>query len=99
MFSLSLAISSFVVIFLAELPDKTALAALILATRFKARDVVLGAGLAFTVQTIIGVAAGSVLTLLPVLPIRVASGLGFLVFAYLAYQRAGQDEAEEETAG
>jgi putative Ca2+/H+ antiporter (TMEM165/GDT1 family) len=99
MFSVPLILSTFALIFVAELPDKTALAALILATRFRARDVVLGAGLAFTVQTIIGVAAGSVLTLLPVLPIRVASGVGFLIFAYLAYRRSGENEAEKETAG
>lgn len=95
MFSSSLAISSFLLIFLAELPDKTALAALILATRFKARDVILGAGLAFAIQTIIGVAAGSILTLLPVTPIRIASGLGFLVFAFLSLWR--KDDADEES--
>jgi hypothetical protein len=99
MFSIPLVVSTFGLIFLAELPDKTALAALVLATRFRARDVVLGAGLAFTIQTIVGVAAGSVLTLLPVMPIRVASGVGFLIFAYLAYKRASEKEAKEETAG
>ena len=96
MISLSLILSTFFVIFLAELPDKTALAALILATRFKARDVIVGAGLAFAIQTIVAVAAGSVLTLLPVMPIRIASGLGFLIFAVLSLRR--KDEAIEEGA-
>ena len=97
--SLPLIVSTFGVIFIAELPDKTALATLLLATRLRARAVFLGAGLAFAVQTIIGVAAGSVLTLLPVTPIHIASGIGFLVFAFLALRRKPEeDEAEEESA-
>ena len=49
----------FGVIFLAELPDKTALATLVLATRHRATPVFLGAALALTVQSIIAVGAGS----------------------------------------
>ena len=93
MISLSLVLSTFCIIFIAELPDKTALAALILATRLRARDVIIGAWAAFAVQTLVGVAAGSILTLLPVTPIRIASGIGFLVFAFLAFRR--KEEAEE----
>lgn len=96
-FSLAVILSTFGIIFIAELPDKTALAALVLATRHRARDVVLGAGLAFLVQTVVGVAAGSVLTLLPVQPIRIASGLGFLVFAVLALRRK-EDEGDAAAA-
>jgi putative Ca2+/H+ antiporter (TMEM165/GDT1 family) len=96
MFSIPLVISTFLVIFVAELPDKTALAALILATRFRMRDVIAGAWLAFVVQTLVGVAAGSVLTLLPVTPIHIASGVGFLVFALLALVRKSEEEEHEE---
>jgi putative Ca2+/H+ antiporter (TMEM165/GDT1 family) len=46
-----LVLSTFGVVFVAELPDKTALASLILATRYPARQVVVGAWLAFVVQT------------------------------------------------
>ena len=92
MISLPLILSAFGVIFVAELPDKTALAALILATRYRARDVILGAWAAFLVQTLVGVAAGSVLTLLPAQPIRIASGLGFLLFAFLAFRRRDEEE-------
>jgi putative Ca2+/H+ antiporter (TMEM165/GDT1 family) len=46
-----LVLSTFGVVFVAELPDKTALASLILATRYPARQVVVGAWLAFLVQT------------------------------------------------
>ena len=46
-----LVLSTFGVVFVAELPDKTAFASLILATRYPARQVVVGAWLAFLVQT------------------------------------------------
>lgn len=96
--SLAVILSTFAIIFVAELPDKTALATLVLATRHRARDVVLGAGLAFLVQTLVGVAAGSVLTLLPAQPIRIASGLGFLVFAVLSFRRQEEDAAKDAAA-
>jgi putative Ca2+/H+ antiporter (TMEM165/GDT1 family) len=92
----SLVASTFCIIFIAELPDKTALAALILATKYKARDVIVGAWLAFLVQTIVAVAAGSVLTLLPAQPIRVASGIGFLVFSFLALRRKQEEDLAKE---
>ena len=96
MVSLPLIFSTFCIIFIAELPDKTALAALILATKYKARDVIMGAWLAFLAQTVVGVAAGSVLTLLPAKPIRIASGMGFLVFSFLALRRNAEEDQEEE---
>jgi putative Ca2+/H+ antiporter (TMEM165/GDT1 family) len=95
--SLPLILSTFGIIFIAELPDKTALAALVLAAKFKPRDVILGAWLAFVIQTIIAVVAGSFLTLLPKQPIHIASGLGFLVFAVLAFRRKEDEAAAEET--
>jgi putative Ca2+/H+ antiporter (TMEM165/GDT1 family) len=95
-FSLPLALSTFGIIFIAELPDKTAIAALVLATRYKARDVVAGAWLALLVQTVIAVIAGGLLTLLPALPVRIAAGLGFIVFAYFAFTRKEDAEEQEE---
>ena len=86
-----LVLSTFGVVFVAELPDKTALASLILATRYPARQVVVGAWLAFLVQTAVAVAAGSVLQLLPTQPVRVAAGLSYLVFAVLALRRKQAD--------
>ena len=80
----------------AELPDKTALATLMLATRLPPRQVVLGAWLAFLIQTLVAVLAGSLLQLLPELPVRIAAGLGFLAFAVLAFRRRVEEEIEEE---
>jgi Ca2+/H+ antiporter, TMEM165/GDT1 family len=86
-----LALSTFGVVFVAELPDKTAFASLILATRYPARQVVVGAWLAFLVQTAVAVTAGGVLQLLPRQPVRVAAGLSFLLFAVLALRRKQAD--------
>jgi Ca2+/H+ antiporter, TMEM165/GDT1 family len=57
--------TAFAVVFLAELPDKTALATLVLATRYRPQLVFLGAACGFAVQVCIAVAAGSLLALLP----------------------------------
>lgn len=71
--------------FLAELPDKTSLAALTLAAQHRAFPVWLGAVLAFTVQTALAVSVGTAFTRLSPMAIRVGSGLLFLAFsAYYA---------------
>jgi putative Ca2+/H+ antiporter (TMEM165/GDT1 family) len=58
--------------------------------------VVIGAWLAFLVQTLVAVLAGSLLQLLPEQPVRVAAGLGFLVFAVLAWRRNADEEVKVE---
>jgi putative Ca2+/H+ antiporter (TMEM165/GDT1 family) len=89
-------LATFGIIFVAELPDKTALAALVLATRYRARDVIVGAWLAFLVQTVVAIAAGGLLQLLPERPVHLAAGVGFLVFAVLAFRRNELEEIVEE---
>ena len=91
-----LILSTFGIVFLAELPDKTSLAALALATRYPGRQVILGAWLAFLIQTLVACLAGSLLQLLPTLPVRIAAGVGFLVFAVLALRRKEQKDLKEE---
>jgi len=54
-----------VVTFLAELPDKTMFASLVLATRYRSLWVWVGAAAAFTVHMVIAVTAGQLLALLP----------------------------------
>ena len=92
-------LSVFGVIFVAELPDKTALAALVLATRLRPLPVFLGAALALTVQSAVAVAAGGVLSLLPARPVHVGAGLLFLVFAVLMWRRKHDDDEEHGLAG
>ena len=53
---------TFGTIFLVELPDKTFIATLVLATRFKPLTAWIGVGLAFAVQCLIAVVAGRLLT-------------------------------------
>jgi len=91
--------SVFAVIFVAELPDKTALAALVLATRHRALPVWIGASLALTVQSIVAVAAGSLFAMLPVRPVRVATGVAFLVAAVLMWRRHEEADAKGDHDG
>ncbi len=85
--------STFVVIFLAEIPDKTAMATLILATGKHPFAVFLGVAAAFLIQSIVAVACGSVITLLRPELVRVAAGALFVLFAVLMWRR--KPEAEE----
>ena len=62
---LKLVLTVYGIVFVAELPDKTALAALVLATRHKPMPVFIGSALALAVQSLVAVAAGQLLTLLP----------------------------------
>ncbi|MGH7203018.1 MAG: TMEM165/GDT1 family protein [Candidatus Levyibacteriota bacterium] len=89
-------LTTFGLIFIAELPDKTALATLVLATKYKPWPVILGAWVAFLIQTLVAVLIGSIIHLLPATPLKVACGLGFLIFAYLAWKHNEKEESKEE---
>ena len=91
-------LTTFGVIFIAELPDKTALAALVLGTRYRTLSVIAGGWLAFLVQTAIAVTAGGLLTALPARPVRVAAGFGFLAFAVMAWRRREEEVQRDEDA-
>jgi Ca2+/H+ antiporter, TMEM165/GDT1 family len=88
--------SVFGVIFVAELPDKTALAALALATRHRPLPVLLGAASALTIQSAVAVGAGQLVSMLPPRPVHVAAGLVFLLSAVVMWKRK---EDDEEVAG
>jgi Ca2+/H+ antiporter, TMEM165/GDT1 family len=94
----------FGVIFVAELPDKTALAALVMATRHKALPTFLASASALTVQSLVAIAAGGLLSMLPARPVHIGAGILFIVSAYFMWRRgsrAGDDEKREpaETEG
>ena len=95
MFDLHLFLSVFGVIFIAEIPDKTAVTALVFATKYRPFPVFLGSALALTLQSLIAVAAGGVLSLLPTRPVHIVAGLLFLVFAVLMWRR--KEEAIDPT--
>ena len=89
---------AFGAIFVVELPDKTFVAALVLATRYRPWAVWVGVGLAFLVQTVIACTVGQVVTYLPHTVVEVVAGLIFLVGGVLLLREAPKaDAAEAET--
>jgi putative Ca2+/H+ antiporter (TMEM165/GDT1 family) len=93
-FSLTVAAIVFGVVFLAELPDKTALASLVLGTRYRASYVFCGVAAAFVLHVALAIAAGSVLTLLPHRLVEVVVGLLFLAGAAVLLLK--KDDGEED---
>ncbi|MFI6372239.1 TMEM165/GDT1 family protein [Streptomyces sp. NPDC050546] len=94
MISLTVTAVVFGVVFLAELPDKTALAGLVLGTRYRASYVFAGVAAAFALHVALAVAAGSVLTLLPQQLVQALTGVLFLGGAAVLLLRKGEDEEE-----
>ncbi|HVV66949.1 MAG TPA: TMEM165/GDT1 family protein [Candidatus Saccharimonadales bacterium] len=84
-FDLAVALLVFGVIFIAELPDKSMFAALLLGNRYPAFYVWLGAASAFFVHVIIAVAAAKLLTLLPHNIMELVIGLLFLTGSMLLF--------------
>jgi Ca2+/H+ antiporter, TMEM165/GDT1 family len=91
-------VATFGTIFVAELPDKTMLATIVLAARFKRPFAVwVGAALALTAQMFIAVVAGRLLELLPDRPVRIAVAILFGVGAVVLWRTSDEtvhDEAE-----
>ncbi|MEU9169002.1 TMEM165/GDT1 family protein [Streptomyces sp. NPDC048420] len=84
----------FGVVFLAELPDKTALAGLVLGTRYRASYVFAGVAAAFALHVALAVAAGSVLTLLPQQIVQALTGVLFLGGAAVLLMKKDEDDEE-----
>ncbi|MFV0130111.1 TMEM165/GDT1 family protein [Streptomyces sp. HMX112] len=95
MLSLTIMAITFGVVFLAELPDKTALAGLMLGTRYRASYVFAGVAAAFAIHVALAVAAGSVLTLLPHRLVQALVGVLFLAGAAVLLLKKGDDEDEK----
>ncbi|HWE23885.1 MAG TPA: TMEM165/GDT1 family protein [Myxococcales bacterium] len=88
--------TSFALIFLAELPDKTLYLVLLQATRNRPAPVLLGAWAAFAVQTSIALLLGSLLKRLPHEVLHWAIVAAFLVFGLLLlFGKEKPDQAGE----
>jgi Ca2+/H+ antiporter, TMEM165/GDT1 family len=88
----------FASIFLVELPDKTFIATLVLATRFRPLFVWIGVSLAFLVQTVVAVTVGGLLSQLPKRPVEIFAAVMFLVGGFILLRGASKaDEEERET--
>ncbi|MFB6617699.1 TMEM165/GDT1 family protein [Streptomyces sp. NPDC085524] len=94
MFSFTVLAIAFGVVFLAELPDKTALAGLMLGTRYRASYVFAGVAAAFAVHVALAIAAGSVLTLLPHRLVQAVVGVLFLAGAAMLLLKKSDGEEE-----
>jgi putative Ca2+/H+ antiporter (TMEM165/GDT1 family) len=93
--SLAVAAIAFGVVFLAELPDKSMIASLVLGTRYRPLYVWVGAAAAFAVHVVIAVAAGGVLALLPHRLVQAI--VAVLFFAGAAILLFGKESHEEES--
>lgn len=86
----------FGVIFIAELPDKSLFASLVLGTKYRAGYVWLGAAAAFLLHVIIAVTAGHALTFLPHKVVETVVALLFLAGGLLLlFGKHGLEEEEE----
>jgi putative Ca2+/H+ antiporter (TMEM165/GDT1 family) len=95
--NLTLLAAVFGIIFVAELPDKTALASLVLGTRYRPGFVFFGVAAAFALHVIIAVAAGSALSLAPRRIVETIVAVLFLAGAALMLHR-GEDGHEDHHA-
>jgi Ca2+/H+ antiporter, TMEM165/GDT1 family len=87
----------FALIFIGELPDKTAIASLVLGTKFPWRWVFTGVAAAFLVHVVIAVFAGSLLTLLPHRIVEAVVAVLFLLGAFLVW-REGRESDDDDDA-
>jgi len=86
----------FAAIFVVELPDKTFIATLVLATRFRPLFVWIGVSLAFLVQTLVAVTVGGLLAQLPKRPVEAFAAVMFLIGGVILLRGAGKADAEEK---
>jgi putative Ca2+/H+ antiporter (TMEM165/GDT1 family) len=89
--NLAVVATCFAVVFVAELPDKTALASLVLGTRYRAGFVFAGVAAAFAVHVVLAVSAGSLLFLLPHRVVQAVVAALFAAGAVLMLRRRDED--------
>jgi Ca2+/H+ antiporter, TMEM165/GDT1 family len=89
-------LATFVAVFLAELPDKTMVATLILTTTYRrAFWVWLGAASAFLVHVVVAVLAGGLLARLPDRPVKLGVAILFAVGAVVLWRQRNDPVGEE----
>jgi putative Ca2+/H+ antiporter (TMEM165/GDT1 family) len=93
--SFAIAVTAFLLIFPIELPDKTFVATLVLATRYRPLLVWLGVSSAFAVQTVVAVTLGGLIGRLPRTPVEIFAGLMFVAGGLILIRGAAKADAEE----
>lgn len=86
---------AFGTIFVVELPDKTFLATLVLATRYRPLLVWIGVSLAFLVQTTVAVLLGHAVSFLPEKVVLAGACLMFLAGAVILFREGRSHQAAE----
>jgi putative Ca2+/H+ antiporter (TMEM165/GDT1 family) len=94
--SLAIAATVFAVIFTAELPDKTALASLVLGSRYRPTWVFTGVAAAFAVHVGLAIAAGSLLGLIPHRPLEIIVAVLFAIGAVVLLRGRHEDGDDEQ---
>jgi putative Ca2+/H+ antiporter (TMEM165/GDT1 family) len=89
--------SVYTLIFVAELPDKTAFATLLMATRGRPLAIFVGVAAAFLVQTVVAVAFGELFGFLPASWVQCSAGLLFFAFAIHTWRHKDDVENEPST--
>ncbi len=85
----------FGLVFLGELPDKTAVASLVLGARYSPVPVLLGVAGAFAIHVTVATAAGTFVAQLPQRPVEIATSVLFLAGAVLLLRSNPEKSAEE----
>jgi putative Ca2+/H+ antiporter (TMEM165/GDT1 family) len=94
--SIVVALTVFALILPAELPDKTMVATLVLATRYPPLPVWIGVVVGFAVQSAVAVAAGGLVSLLPDEVVHGVTAGMFVLGAIILLREKDTDIAEEE---
>ena len=92
MSSLLIAVIALGTVTVAELPDNSGLASLVLGTRYRPSWVFAGAAVAFAVHVVLAVTAGSFLTLLPHRLVQIVVAVVFLIGAVLVLRADSEDD-------
>lgn len=89
---------AFGTVFIAELPDKTMFATIVLTTRYRRPwAVLIGVTIAMTLHSVLAVLVGSALRRLPDTPVQLAVAAMFLIGGLLMIFGGGDDDDDPET--
>src|SRR5215831_3125606 len=94
--SWTVALTAFLAVLPAELPDKTVLACMILSSRYRPGFVFIGAAAAFAVHVVLAVAAGGLLSLLPHRAVQALTAGAFTVGAVLLWRHCRVEPEEQD---
>ncbi len=88
--------------FIAEMGDKTQLLMIAMTSKYKLRDIILGAGLSILALNAIAVGAGSIISaVIPEWLIKIVAAVAFFYFAWTSLRsiRGGEEEEERVNKG